>query len=68
MRIWRDANGGLITDEQLLRHLAMFGSLSGALQAGDISLVIVTDETGRLIEGQKEAGRRRSHAKLATLL
>ena len=40
MRIWQDARGNLITDEQLARHIATFGSLSHALEAGDIQLVV----------------------------
>lgn len=40
MHIWKDANGALITDEQLVRYIATFGSLSAALAAGDVTLVI----------------------------
>lgn len=39
-RIWMAADGSLITDEQLLRHIATFGSLSAALRSGDVTLVI----------------------------
>lgn len=39
MRIWRDADGSMLTDEQLLRHIATFGSLSAACEQGDIALL-----------------------------
>lgn len=68
MRVWRDAHDNLITDEQLVRHIAAFGSLSGALEAGDISLVISVDEDEKPVEAKREAGRRRTHAALSTFL
>lgn len=68
MRIWRDSNGNLITDEQLARHIATFGSLSRALEAGDIHLVVHTNETAKPIEDEQGNERRRSHAALSTFL
>lgn len=38
-RIWMGPNGALLTDEQVLRHIATFGSMSAALKEGDIILV-----------------------------
>lgn len=38
MRIW-ESKGGLMTDEQLLRLLAHYGSLDAARAAGDVRLV-----------------------------
>ena len=37
-RIWMGPNGALLTDEQVLRHIATFGSMSAALEEGDIVL------------------------------
>lgn len=68
MRIWRDAHDNLITDEQLLRHIATYGSLSRALEAGDIRLVVSTDEAAVPLEDSRKAERRRSHAALSTFL
>lgn len=68
MRIWRDAHDNLITDEQLARHIAAFGSLSRALEAGDICLVVSTDADGDLAEDSQNVGRRRAHAALSTFL
>lgn len=39
MRLWEDADRRLYTDEQLLRHVAHFGSLEAALEHGDIRLL-----------------------------
>lgn len=38
MRLW-EGEGGLMTDEQLLRLLAHYGSLDAARAAGDVRLV-----------------------------
>lgn len=37
-RIWMGPDGALLTDEQVLRHIATFGSISAALEEGDIVL------------------------------
>lgn len=42
MRQWIDSNNRLMTDEQLLRHIAHFGSLDKALKHGDISIISET--------------------------
>lgn len=68
MRIWRDAHDNLITDEQLARHIAAFGSLSRALEAGDICLVVSTGADEDPVEDGQNAGRRRAHAALSTFL
>lgn len=39
MRFWKDASGAIITDEQLVRAIAYRGSLSAALEDGDVTLV-----------------------------
>lgn len=39
MRLWQDSKGAFITDEQVLRYIATFGSLSEALERGDIRLI-----------------------------
>lgn len=39
MRLWIDGELRTYTDEQLLRHIAHFGSLEKALEHGDISLL-----------------------------
>lgn len=39
MRFWEDAKGSVITDEQLVRYIAYRGSLSAALEAGDVRLI-----------------------------
>lgn len=38
MRIW-SGEGGLMTDEQALAYIGHFGSLSAAVEHGDITLV-----------------------------
>ncbi|MBR3313927.1 MAG: hypothetical protein IKG18_07285 [Atopobiaceae bacterium] len=68
MRIWCDAYDNLITDEQLIRHIATFGSLSRALEAGDIRLVVSCDGGREPVEDGREPGRRRPHAALSTFL
>lgn len=68
MRVWCDDNDNLITDEQLVRHLAAYGSLSRALEKGDIRLVVSTDEGRKPVQNVKEQGGRRSHAPLSTFL
>ena len=44
MRLWEDAKGSVITDEQLVRYIAYRGSLSAALEAGDVLLISETKE------------------------
>lgn len=39
MRLWIDSHDRMMTDEQLLRYIAHFGSLDKALSEGDIHLV-----------------------------
>jgi hypothetical protein len=68
MRIWCDAHDNLITDEQLVRYLASFGSLSRALEEGDIHLVTSTDKASGQGGDQQGEGRRRPHAALSTFL
>lgn len=68
MRIWCDAHDNLITDEQLIRYVATFGSLSAALEEGDVRLVTSSDEFANPVEAPKRDGRRRSHAPLSTYL
>ena len=43
MRIWRDPAGSLVDDQRLLAYLASFGSLSHALDHGDVVLVSDSD-------------------------
>lgn len=68
MRIWQDAQGNLITDEQLLRYIAASGSLSHALEEGDVCLIVPTDEALKPAEEHRQEGRRRSHAALSSFL
>ena len=68
MRIWQDAHDNLITDEQLVRHIASFGSLSRALEEGDIRLVIATEPQAKPVEEPASTGRRRPHAPLSAWL
>ena len=44
MRIWLNKDGSMLTDEQLLRHIAAFGSLSAACERGDIRLLPKDEE------------------------
>lgn len=39
MRLWQDSKGAIITDEQVLRYVATFGSLSEAPGRGDVRLI-----------------------------
>lgn len=39
MRIWKNARGDLISDEQVLAYLASCGSLGKAFASGDVCLV-----------------------------
>lgn len=68
MRIWQDAHDNLITDEQLVRHIAAYGSLSSALEAGDIRLVASTASDGEPMKDSQNVGRRRAHAPLSSFL
>lgn len=68
MRIWQDAQGNLITDEQLARHIASFGNMSRALKEGDIHLVIATESEAKPVEEPASTGRRRPHAPLSAWL
>lgn len=39
VRLWMDAENRMLTDEQLVRHIAHYGSLDVAASHGDIRLV-----------------------------
>lgn len=43
MRLWQNARGDLVTDEQVLGYIASFGNLEQAARAGDIRLVSASD-------------------------
>lgn len=45
MRVWMNSDGHMLTDEQLLRHIAAFGSLSAACEQGDVKLLSKEAET-----------------------
>ncbi len=68
MRLWENAKGNLIGDEQVLAYLASHGSLSKALLAGDIRLVAGGSASTAPQESGTQRKARRNHAKLATLL
>lgn len=53
MRLWRDAAGNILTDEQVLRHIATFGSLSAARDAGEIELLSESAARGRSSLGHR---------------
>lgn len=67
MRIWQDAQGNLITDEQLLRYVARHGSLLGALAKGDVRLISEGNKVSSVAPDQHPR-RRQAHAKLSTLI
>lgn len=39
MRLWEDSEGTLLTDEQVIRAIASFGSARKAAEYGDITLI-----------------------------
>lgn len=46
MKLWRNSNGDLFTDEQLVAYVAAFGSLSAAAAEGDVVLIADDREDG----------------------
>ncbi|WP_326426048.1 hypothetical protein [Adlercreutzia wanghongyangiae] len=52
MRFWEDSEKRLYTDEQLLRHIARYGSLDAALKHGDIRLASDSPQFSRGRSGQ----------------
>lgn len=68
IRLWVNAKGGLMTDEQVLAHIASHGSLCATLEAGDMVLLAGESEPavprGPVAKGK--GGKR--HAKLAECL
>lgn len=53
MRFWEDEEGRLYTDDQLLRHIAHYGSLEAALEHGDIRLVSEPPQLSRTRPGER---------------
>ena len=53
VRFWEDGEGRLYTDEQLLRHIAHYGSLEAALEHGDIRLVSESPQPSRTRPGER---------------
>lgn len=53
VRLWEDGEGRLYTDEQLLRHIAHYGSLEAALEHGDIRLVRESPQSSRKRPGER---------------
>lgn len=39
MRLWRNSNGAVLTDEQVLAYISAHGSLSAALESGDVECI-----------------------------
>lgn len=39
MRLWEDSEGTLLTDKQVIRAIASFGSIGKAAEHGDIALI-----------------------------
>lgn len=68
MRLWLNAKGDLISDEQVLACLASHGSLSAALSAGDITLVTGGTEAIAPRDPMAQRKGKRRHAKLAEYL
>ena len=65
MRLWKNAKGDLITDDQLIAVVATYGSLRKALRAGDIVLVAGDAERSEPPADGRKAVR---HARLASFL
>lgn len=40
MRIWKNGKGDLLTDEQVLRQVAIYGDLASAADADNIRLLV----------------------------
>lgn len=57
MRIW-SGEGGLMTDEQVLSYIGHFGSLSAALEHGDVSLMHDAPGAPARGEGDPDGGER----------
>lgn len=53
VRFWEDGEGRLYTDEQLLRHIAHYGSLGAALAYGNIRLVSESPQLSRTRPGER---------------
>lgn len=70
MRIWQNAQGDLLTDDQLLAYVATFESLGAAGEAGDIRLVSGGADDARRANAGRNAGRGTSprRARLADYL
>lgn len=68
MRLWMHADGdhAVITDEQLLAYLASAGSLSSALEHGDV--VLVSNSPSTAAGSRNVQGLRRAHKTLADYL
>lgn len=58
MRLWRDSAGNILTDEQVLRYIASFGSISASSDVGDIVLISEGIEERRLPTNRTTRGRR----------
>ena len=58
MRLWVDGEGRMLTDEQVLRQIAVFGSLSAACERGEI----------RLLSNEVDAAAKASNGKKKTRL
>lgn len=43
MRLWADSEGTLLIDEQVIRTIASFGSVSKTAEHGDITLISSSD-------------------------
>lgn len=65
MRLWK-GEGGLMTDEQLLRTIAHYGSLDAARAAGNVILVSDGREQGP--ENASRDGRARRAPRLSDYL
>lgn len=58
VRMWTDDRGRVLTDEQLLRQLAYYGSLESALSRGDVRLLASSEEGARQSRRSPDGPRR----------
>lgn len=68
MRIWQDAQGSLLTDEQFVRYVAAYGSLSRALEAGDVRIVVPDGNAASPSPEGTQPMERETRAKLSALI
>lgn len=60
MRLWQNSDGAILTDDQVLAYISTHGSLSAALESGDIECISDSESTYLPLSFRSSIGKKKS--------